>query len=118
MAKTDNKVMPIRITDPNTGEMYTLEFSRESVRFAEQRGFKISELTDFPQTNIPNLFFYSFRKNHKNVAREKTDKMLDELGGLAPAELARLVELYNQPNESLILTEESGRKNCNLTVEL
>ena len=52
------------------------------------------------------------------MAREKTDKMLDELGGLAPAELARLVELYNQPNESLILTEESGRKNCNLTVEL
>ena len=102
----------------DTGEVYVLEFSRESVRFAEQRGFKISELLDFPQTNIPNLFFYAFRKNHKNVARDKTDKFLDELGGLSSAEITRLVELYNQPNESLILAEESGRKNCRLTVEL
>ena len=111
MAKNENKVLPMKITDPDTGEVYVLEFSRESVRFAEQRGFKISELLDFPQTNIPNLFFYAFRKNHKNVAR-------DELGGLSSAEITRLVELYNQPNESLILAEESGRKNCRLTVEL
>lgn len=56
MAKNENKVLPMKITDPDTGEVYVLEFSRESVRFAEQRGFKISELLDFPQTNIPNLF--------------------------------------------------------------
>ena len=87
MAKNENKVLPMKITDPDTGEVYVLEFSRESVRFAEQRGFKISELLDFPQTNIPNLFFYAFRKNHKNVARDKTDKFLDELGGLSSAEI-------------------------------
>ena len=97
MAKNENKVLPMKITDPDTGEVYVLEFS---------------------QTNIPNLFFYAFRKNHKNVARDKTDKFLDELGGLSSAEITRLVELYNQPNESLILAEESGRKNCRLTVEL
>lgn len=57
MAKTDNKVSPIRITDPETNDTYVLEFSRESVRFAEQRGFKISELLDFPQSNIPAFFF-------------------------------------------------------------
>lgn len=57
-------------------------------------------------------------KTIKNVARDKTDKFLDELGGLSSAEITRLVELYNQPNESLILAEESGRKNCRLTVEL
>ena len=56
MAKTDNKVSPIRITDPETNDTYVLEFSRESVRFAEQRGFKISELLDFPQSNIPAFF--------------------------------------------------------------
>nr|DAR40324.1 MAG TPA: protein of unknown function (DUF5055) [Caudoviricetes sp.] len=118
MAKTENKVSPIRITDPETNETYVLEFSRESVKFAEQRGFKISELMDFPQTNFPSLFFYAFRMHHKNVARDKTDKIFDELGGLAPNEIARLVELYNQPNESLILSDESKRKNCRLTVEL
>lgn len=118
MAKTENKVNPMRLTDPDTGETYVLEFSRDSVRFAEQRGFKITELTDFPQMNIPAFFYYAFRKNHKSLSREKTDKLLDDLGGLTPAELGRLVELYNQPNEALIITEESGRKNCRLTVEL
>lgn len=109
---------PMRITDPQSGETYTLEFDRESVRFAEQRKFNISELTDFPQTNIPALFFYAFRKNHKNVARDKTDAMLVELGGLTPDEIERLVMLYNRPNEALIQMEAKGRKNSRLTVEL
>lgn len=118
MAKNENKVNPIRITDPDTSEVFVLEFSRESVRFAEQRGFKITELTDFPQTNIPAFFFYAFRMHHKNVARAKTDSMLEELGGLTTAMLERLVQLYNVPNESLIVTEEGGAKNARLTVEL
>lgn len=120
MSKTDTavRVNPMRLTDTETGETYTLEFSRESVRFAEQRGFKISELTDFPQLNIPAFFFYAFRKNHREVARDKTDKLLEAMGGLTPAELARLVELYNQPNEALIITDEGGRKNARVTVEL
>ena len=118
MAKNENKVNPIRITDPDTSEVYVLEFSRESVRFAEQRGFKITELTDFPQTNIPAFFFYAFRMHHKSLARTKTDAMLEELGGLTPAMLERLVQLYNVPNESLIDTEDGGVKNSRLTVEL
>lgn len=117
MAK-EEKINPIRLTDGDTGETYTLEFSRESVKFAEQRGFKISELTDYPQTNIPALFYYSFRMHHKNVARNQADKMLENLGGLTTEEIARLVELYNQPNESLILLEGNERKNSKVTVEL
>ena len=118
MAKNETKVSPICITDPDTGETYVLEFSRESVRFAEQRGFRISELLDYPQTNIPALFFFAFRKNHKNIARDKTDKLLEDLGGLTAKEIGRLAELYNQPNESLIIAEEEERKNCRLTVEM
>ena len=90
----------------------------DEIRFAEQRGFKISELTDFPQLNIPAFFFYAFRKNHKSMARSKTDAMLEELGGLTTAMLERLVQLYNVPNESLISTDEDSEKNSRLTVEL
>ena len=118
MAKTENQVNPMRLIDPDSGETFVLEFSRDSVRFADQRGFKITEMTDFPQTNIPAFFFYAFRKNHKNVARSKTDAMLEEMGGLTATELERLVQLYNQPNESLIITDEGGRKNSRMTVEL
>ena len=41
MAKNEvnEKVKPLILTDNDTGEKYTLEFSRESVRFAEARGF-------------------------------------------------------------------------------
>lgn len=114
----EKKVAPITVTDPDSGDKYVLEFSRDSVRYAEQRGFKIGELTDFPQTNIPALFHFAFRKNHKFVTKEKTDKMLEELGGLTPAEIGRLAELYNQPNEALINQEEGGRKNSRLMLEL
>lgn len=113
------KVKPIRITDPETNETYVLEFSKESVKFAEDRRFNISELLDFPQTNIPALWFYAFRKNHKNVAKNQTDKLLDELGGLTKDEISRLVQLYNEPANSLIIMEdEDTRKNGRLTVEL
>lgn len=118
MARNENKLNPMRITDPDDGETYVLEFSRESVKFAEKRGFKITELTDFPQTNIPDFFFYSFRKNHKNIARDKTDKLLDKLCGLTPQELERLIQLYNQTTESLIIMDGEERKNCKVTVEL
>ena len=117
MAKNDNRLKPMKITTEN-GETYTLEFSRESVRFAESRGFDINELTKFPQTNIPALFFFAFRKNHRDIARNQADSMLEELGGLTPEEIERLSRLYNEPTESLILTEEGGRKNAKMTVEL
>ena len=46
MAKETNenvseRVNPIIIRNEDTGDEYTLEFNRESIRFAEQRGFDI-----------------------------------------------------------------------------
>lgn len=117
MAKNEMKLNPLKVITEN-GDTYVLEFSRASVKFAEQRGFDIGELTKFPQTNIPAFWFYAFRKNHQNMARTKTDEILEELGGLTPEELERLVQLYNQPTESLLITEEGGRKNSRMTVEL
>ena len=64
MAKAEERVNPIRITDTETGETYVLEFSRESVKFAEQRGFKISELmigTVFSYVNISPIW----KKNNR-----------------------------------------------------
>ena len=100
---------------------YTLEFNRESVKFAEQRGFKFEDVRDFPMSKIPELFFYAFRMHHKNVARDKTDKILEELGGLPEGFLERLIELYTAPFDFLtIVSEEEGeeRKNSKWTVEM
>ncbi len=108
---------PIILKNKDTD--YTLEFNRESVKFAEMRGFKVEDLAQYPMTKIPELFFYAFRMHHKNIAREKTDKILDELGGLPEGFLERLAELYTAPYEFLtVVAEGEERKNSKWTVEM
>lgn len=116
--KIETKVKPIIITDNDTEQTFTLEFSRESVKFAESRGFIFDDVSKYPMTKIPELFFYAFRKNHKNIAREKTDKILDRMGGIPAGFVERLAELYAEPFEALtILDEGEERKNSPITIE-
>lgn len=116
----EERVNPIRITDNETNTVYELDFSRESVRFAESRGFEIETIGKFPVTKIPEFFYYSFRKNHKNLARNKTDEILEKkLKGLSGPMLSRLIALYNQASLThMIATEEDMEKNELVTVEL
>ena len=114
------KVMPIILHDIENGKDYTLEFNRESVKFAEARGFDIDDVGRFPMTKIPELFFYAFRMHHKNVSREKTDRILfEELGGLPEGVAERLGALYSVPYEALNGKNKEGKKgNPRMTVEL
>lgn len=115
----NDRVKPLFITDNDSEERYELDFNRDAVRFAEQRKFNISEVGDYPNTLIPELFFYSFRMHHKNISRQRTDKILEELGGLTPAMLERLVYLYDQARMSNALqTDEDLEKNSRMTVEM
>lgn len=120
----EDKIIPIRITDitgiiKNPGDVYELDFSRESVAFAENRGFKIEEVTEFPVTRISDLFYYAFRKNHRNVSREKTDKLKEAWKGIPEGVLKRLIELYNQAaTANNIQTDEEAGKNEIVTVEM
>jgi len=112
------KVKPIILTDVATGEKYTLDFNRDAVRFAEARGFAIGDIDKFPMT-IYDLFYYAFRMHHRNVARDKTDKLIDDgFGGIAgmPAEmLERLIELYAQTFGTTLTEDE---ENPRVVVEL
>ena len=122
MAKKEvnEKVKPIILRDADSGSEYTLEFNRESIRFAEMRGFDISDVDKFPMTKIPDLFYYSFRMHHKNVSREKTDRMIFEdwggIGSLPEGLLERLILLYAEPFNATTTGEKP--KNSKLTVEL
>lgn len=111
-------VKPIIITDEEKNIEYTLEFNRESVKFAESRGFKFDEVADFPMTKVPELFFYAFRMHHKNIARNQTDKILfEDLGGIPNGMIERLAELYQAPFEALTVLEEGEEtKNPKMTV--
>ena len=113
MAKTTKETKelakPIRLVDNETGESYILEFDRDTVRWAEQRGFDPDLVTKFPMTVGADFFFYAFRMHHRNIARDKTDKILfDGLGGLNEDELGYLGKLYAAPFESLIASEDES----------
>ena len=115
----EERVKPIRITFNSTGECYELDFSRDSVRFAEQREFNPQDIERYPASKIPEFWFYAFRKNHKKLSRQQTDKLLEELGGLTPEILERLGLLYAQAAQSNNIQEaEDLEKNGVATVEM
>ena len=116
----EERVNPARINDNENGAVYELDFSRDSVRFAENRGFKMDEVTDFPETKFKELFYLAFRKNHRNLSRTQTDKLYERLGGFSAEFLERRIMLYNQAalsNNIVAETADMG-KNGNMTVEL
>ncbi len=120
----DERVNPIRLTDhkgiiKDPEDVYELDFSRESVAFAESKGFKVEEVPVYPVTRISELFYYAFRKKHRSVAREKTDKFMDAWGGLPESVLKRLIELYTQAaTANNIQVDEDAEKNETATVEM
>ena len=113
------EIKPILLKDKETGEVeYTLEFDRDTVKFAEARRFDIDEIDRFTYTKSVELFWYAFRMHHKSVSLEKAERILTEdLGGMTKGMLQRLVQLYNKPYDVLGQTEESA-KNATMTVEM
>lgn len=100
----ENKnVKPLIIRDvKNNTPKYTLEFSRDSIAWAERRGFKVNEVADYPLTGVADLFFYAFRKNHKGITHDTTDEILADIGGWnAEGLLKRLMALYDAGMDSL-----------------
>lgn len=93
------------------GKRYVLDFDRASCEWAERHGFSVDGLSEGRIiTGLGDLFYYAFRKNHPNVTRQQTDKILfDEMGGMPEGMAERLGELYAQPYNALIQTEESAK---------
>lgn len=113
------KVRPIIISNPETGEKYTLEFNRESVKYAEQQGFNIDDIANGKMmSGVGDLFFYAFRMHHRGIRRDKVDAILfDGMGGITEEMMGRLAELYAEPYNALI-QDEDGRKNSKWAMEM
>ena len=110
------RVLPIELTDNETGKVYTLEFNRDVVRRAERNGFSIEDCAKYP-TLCYDLWYYAFFAHHeKEIKRKKTDELLDALGGVADAPdglFERLGELYAQAYKTL----DGDEKNLKATVK-
>jgi len=119
MAKETNTVKPVVIHDIENSRDYTLEFNRDTIKFAEQRGFKIEDVDAYPMTKIPEFFWYAFRMHHPSVSLGQAEKLLDRIGGLGEALGRRLGELWAVPFTALNPTDGDGEgKNSGVTVEL
>ena len=113
-----NEIKPIILRDTETNMTYTLEFSRETVRFAEMRGFDVNEVAKYPVSKLPELFYYAFRMHHKSLSRQQTDKILfEDLGGMPDGMMERLVHLYALPYDTLIQKEDAENRPTKMTVE-
>ena len=114
---TNTTVKPIILRDDREN-VYVLEYNRDSIKFAEARGFKTQALEDgISISNMEDLFYYAFRMHHPNVSKATTDHILyDELGGFPEGMLERLAELYMVPFTTLIQDGDKA-KNSTMTVE-
>lgn len=113
------RVNPLKITISDSGEVYELDFNRDAIRFAEGREFVLDDVLKYPQTKVPEFFFYAFRMNHKKVSRSQTDALMEKMGGLTPKILERLILLYQQAQMSNNIQEDEDlEKNGAVTVEL
>lgn len=117
MEKELKEITPIILTDTESGEKFTLEFTADSVKYAQYKGFNIEDVEKTPMITIPLLFEYSFRANHKNISPLKIKRLWEDLGGMPNGMLERLMELYYKPYNSLVNTDEDERKNAKVTVE-
>ena len=120
MATKNEKVKPIIIKDAKTGDpKYTLEFNRKTVATAERRGFVLDQLGERPLTGCQDLFYFAFIKNHKNISKETTDELFDELGGIeADGLMERLIALYNDAIRSTNVGADGEVKNARYALEL
>lgn len=93
------------------GKEYTLEYTRNSVRTMERRGFVAEDIAAKPMTVIPDLFAGAFLANHSSVKREKIDKIYESLTGKQKL-IGALTEMYNDTIESLLdADEDQGNAN-------
>lgn len=92
------------------GKEYTLEYTRETVKQMERRGFKINDVLEKPLTSLPELFFGAFRANHPFVKREATDEILENMEDVEGL-IAALCEMYNEPLETLMMGASADEGN-------
>lgn len=116
----DNKdVRAISIKNKKTGELqYVLDFTRDSVKWAERQGFKVQVLEEGVSiSGIDDLFYYSFHAHYPDIKRAEAERIAKKnLGGYTPELIERLVQLYLVPIQEMMATEET-LKNADMTIE-
>ena len=98
-----------KITIEHKDKKYILEFTKDTVRATERRGFEINKALDFPATNIPILIHGAFLANHKWVTGEMVEEIYDDIPDQSDF-INKLIEMYNEPIVELMGIGEGADK--------
>ena len=93
---------------------YELEYSRQSVKTMESRGFVLDEISSKPMTMIPLLFEGAFIKNCAGVKRKVMDEIYDGIGDKTGF-IQALAELYAETLSTLTDSNSEGNVNWAMT---
>lgn len=86
--------MTKKITFVYNGKNYCLEFTRNSVKMMEKKGFVVADVLTKPISMLPELFAGAFLANHPFTRRKEIDEIyqkFDDKGELVNA----LAEMYS-----------------------
>lgn len=87
------------------GKDYRLEYTKETVKMMEDKGFAPSRILEAPITYLPELFRGAFLANHRYTNRKIIDEIFEKMQ--SRQELVNvLIEMYNEPIKAL--TAEDG----------
>lgn len=89
------------------GTDYELEYSRQSVKTMESRGFVLDEMTSKPMTMIPMLYEGAFIKNCRGIKRKEMDDIYDGISDKTGF-IQALAELYAETLSTLTEDSEQG----------
>lgn len=98
------------ISIPYCEKTYTLEFTRNSVKALEERGFVISDIGDKPMSTLPALFAGAFKAHHPWVKQEVVDNIFDKITNREQL-FRKLAEMYNETIETLMAEPEEDEGN-------
>lgn len=85
----------------NEGKVYTLEFTRQTVKMMERQGFTPEKVSEQPMTYLPTLFAGAFLAHHRNIKPEEIDRIYKHLPNKHDL-IGKLVEMYNEPIMTLL----------------
>lgn len=92
---------------------YTLTFTAETVKALEAKGFSLEKVTDMPMTMIPLLFEGAFLAKEAGAVTSEKAVEIYQLQKNKTALLQKLIELYNDPIDEVIVKEGNAEWECN-----
>ena len=101
------KTMTIKYDDKE----YTLEFTRNSIKKMEAKGFEIDKVGSKPMTMLPALFAGAFQAHHPNVPGSTINEIFDHLPEKEQL-VNMLAVMYNEPFEALLEDPKDSKGNA------